>query len=144
MDIGTIRGMPYKLELIDCKTNSVLYAFDGSYNNISINWSPNSRYISISYGNEYYYYEDVFDVKNLKFVSVYNIAEIENIIKEKFNQNYKSWYPSYFSFMEWVDDNKIKIHFFISSSSSIASQYEGWYIYDLVQDKIIEEDIQKR
>ena len=138
----SISGMPYKLELIDCKTNSVIFIFDGSYGSLSIDWSPNSRYISISSGNRFNSYVDVFDVKTLKFIDVSNLVEIENIIRERFTYTFRMSVYTYFSFDEWIDNDKIKIIGWMSNGS-IPQKYQGWYIFDIVEGKIIEEDIQK-
>lgn len=133
-------GEVYYFELIDCKTNTTLIVLKDNYYKFTVQWSPDNRYASIEYGSSFFYITDVIDFQELKTIKLPDAKEVESIVQNKFNNDYNV-YSDFFGFThnQWVDDNKIKINIELSS----PPEYEGWYIYDLFEDKIIEENIQK-
>ena len=133
-------GEVYHFELIDCKTNTTLIVLKDNYYKFTVQWSPDNRYASIEYGSSFFYTTDFIDFKELKTIKLPDAKEVESIVQNKFNNDY-CIYSDFFGFThnQWVDDNKIKINIELSS----PPEYEGWYIYDLIEDKIVEENIQK-
>ena len=142
-DVNTIIGITYKLELFDRETNYSILKLDEGYSNISVDWSTDNRYISISFGDRYYHLVDVIDVQNAKLIKLPNENEVESIIKERLINTYNpSYFKLHFLFSEWLAENKIKIRIDLFSDAATKAD-EGWYIYDLAKKEIIEIDMQK-
>ncbi|MDD4474436.1 MAG: hypothetical protein PHV95_01420 [Eubacteriales bacterium] len=143
LDVNTIIGTTYKLELFDRQTNYSILKLDEVYSNISVDWSTDNRYISISFGDRYYHLVDVIDVQNSKLIKLPNENEVESIIKERLINTYNpSDFSLHFLFSEWLAENKIKIRIDLFSDAATKAD-EGWYIYDLAKKEIVEIDMQK-
>jgi len=137
--IGThTAGTDYcDVRLVDCATDSVIVTSRWDiYNNIEVEWSPDCRYAAISYGDgRYFDLTDVFDVRNAKYIVLTRDSEVETIIWDDLDARFDN---TMFYFNEWIADDKIKIT--IALVNSYMQELSGWYIYDLVENEIVDID----
>ena len=141
---GSTVGISYYLQLIDCKTDAILLNLNEMHTNISVEWSNDSKYVSVSNGSRYFGITEVINVKKAELIKLPDEKKIESIVQEKFNNNYSIYSgPFYFEFDEWVSENKIRISLILINNDIPRKEYEGWYIYDLDKKEIVEINLQK-
>jgi len=141
-------GIDYcDVRIIDYAIGAVLLDEDVTYNNIKVDWSPDSRYAAVSqgiqrYGQRMY----VFDIRNVTFITLpYDeiAATIrddlldEGVLKKTIYTDELIYYYSFrLYFDEWIaEDIKIGIELIISASN--GGIISGWYSYDLIESKIV-------
>ncbi|MDD4474435.1 MAG: hypothetical protein PHV95_01415 [Eubacteriales bacterium] len=132
---GELRYCDFRL--VDKTTGSTLAMSDINEIAFIITWSDDSKYAALSYGDQKYYYKtDVFDALNGRFIELPGIDEILDSLefdKELMSTKLTSY------FKEWVSDNKIKIEVLIGD---VDNRIVGWYIYDLTDLKIVDDQLE--
>ncbi|MDD4474439.1 MAG: hypothetical protein PHV95_01435 [Eubacteriales bacterium] len=124
--------------LVDKKTGEVLIASNISLpdGQTEVNWSKDGKYVSISsgwirYATDVY----IFDIEDKKLIEMPSLDEIDDTLKHGISYSY---YGVHFRFKEWLPDNKVRIEIFTVISATQGGIGEGWYIYDLKANKIVD------
>ena len=129
----------YNLRVVELEADSIVYISNlWGYENIKVEWSPDSLYAAISSGWPRYFYEtDVFDVRNGNYLTLPNTDETSEITGRDMRSflDHGGMANVGFYFDGWVAEDKIKIaiHFRLNDDGDI-----GWYIFDLTEQKVID------
>lgn len=144
----SLYGITYdSVNLIDNQSGESLVAYDSPCNNISFEWSPDSKYALVRErpgdgrcGSNMYIFDAVKEEYYALPYSELKTEEITNLVKESFGEEYPL-YALHLWFSEWDDDGRVKIdvefHFL---SPTDAKFVRGWFIYDLDDRAIVEQE----
>ena len=129
------------IRLVDEVSDSVIVVSDIIDTTIDVHWMDNNKYAAISYGfDRYYRITDVFDVQNSAFIKLPDFDEVANALENKFDPY--EFDRIEFDFDEWISESKIRIK--ISTVKLTNEDYydcgEGYFIYDLALQKILDGD----
>ncbi|MCI8388618.1 MAG: hypothetical protein HFE63_09160 [Clostridiales bacterium] len=130
-------GIPYKsISIIENETGEEYKDFVGNFSNISVEWSPDSKYVAFTTGNAVDYSNVfVFDMEHGKtnYMSFEKITKYVEVLTSQKINNDMYW----LSLDEWLpnDEVRISIKFCIDGDTS-GEPVNGWYIYNLATKRV--------
>ena len=137
-------GMEYKLCVVESGTNAVLAAapsFFLSSPDFRVNWTPDSRYVTIEQVGKYNYkYTSGFSAENWNYFVLPDTVDLENLLgcglsayapESEYGLN-----DTDFSF-KTESDGILKVSLRLSDMSG-AYIDAGWYLFDTVKEEVIE------
>ncbi|MCL1859031.1 MAG: hypothetical protein FWF92_07325 [Oscillospiraceae bacterium] len=140
MGVGSV-GNLYNVYLLDRLTDSVIFDLNDIVIGVKIEWSPDSRYFAISHHVSWVSATNVFDTQTGNYINLPQLNELKEVIKETLSNFYCD--REYFDFEKWISDDTIKIKVFLriyDVDQPRIFDFDGWYIYDLTEEKIADMD----
>lgn len=124
-----------EIRLLDNDTEQVLWSMSPGYYHQSFLWSDDNRYVAVYMETRISGESFVIDTWTMSEIPLPNIEEI----RENTNQNttVHEYRPDpYFRFLHWLHDDQLAVSFLWSGSE--GDGYEGSYIFDVTEKKLLE------
>lgn len=124
-----------EIRIIEWDTQKVAWSVMPGYLDTNFAWSPDSRYIAISYMARIYRETIVIDTYDMSLANIPQMNELWPLIGS-FSEPKADRADPCFSIIEWVNDTNIRISF--KWIDKDENEYIGEYVYDLANEQIVE------
>jgi hypothetical protein len=118
----------------------VIAPSDNSDVTTTTTWSPNGRYVAIYESHNRYRTTTILDTQTMEYIEPPRLNELLDFWGDNFGKDF-IWSNSFFDFLKWVADDKVKIGFSTELTFGLLTttpNASSWYIYDLSKRTIEE------
>ncbi len=138
IDFGNqVSGMyPAKeIRLVDTNTDKTLWSMTPGYLKTDFSWSPDGRYVAISYMAREYAETIVLDTNTMTLVSIPGMEELSKQVDKVLAPRENRPDPHFWAY-KWTYSSTLKLKMTFDWTAQNDNQVEGGFIYDLAQQKI--------
>ncbi|BBI34916.1 DUF4825 domain-containing protein [Cohnella abietis] len=122
------------IRLLDVASQKVLWSMTPGYYLQSFLWSPDSRYVTVSYMARAWGGTLVVDTQDQSEITLPSLQELrENWNGETTENGMRS--DPYFKAVEWLDSNQLSVSFEWTGANDLY--YSGKYLYDVTLRKLL-------
>lgn len=120
---------PYEgIRVLSTDNDEVLWKMEPGYYTVDFSWSPDGRYVGISYEARIYGESIIFDTKEKKLISLPTLADIAHHYSENVKAQDNRPDP-YFSIAKWENEETVIVDFRWSKTD--GGYFNGQYTFNI-------------